>query len=93
MALAFRGREFGIKDTSTSANVPESPKARLMYYLGCVNGVSKHFDSNIDANQVSFPHSFTEIVKLSLKEKFYCCFASIFTGWGNLHKTELLSLL
>jgi hypothetical protein len=40
MALAFRGREIGVKDTTRLVNVPDVPKARLMYYLDCVSTVS-----------------------------------------------------
>jgi hypothetical protein len=40
MALAFREREIGVKDTSSNVNVPSDPRARLMYYLYCVSEVS-----------------------------------------------------
>lgn len=40
MALAFHGREIGVKNTGQTANVPNDPRARLMYYLSCVSAVS-----------------------------------------------------
>lgn len=36
----FQGREIDLKDTTVSVNVPDDPKARLMYYLCCVSNVS-----------------------------------------------------
>ena len=41
MAVAFRGREIGVKDTGSTTNVPSDPRARLMYYLNCVAAVLK----------------------------------------------------
>ncbi|XP_046857913.1 uncharacterized protein LOC124451346 [Xenia sp. Carnegie-2017] len=38
MAL-FQREQVGIKLTGTSASVPDVPKAKLMYYLGCMSAV------------------------------------------------------
>ena len=39
MAMVSAKREIGIKDTTKIANVPDNPKAKLMYYLQCVSCV------------------------------------------------------
>ena len=39
MAILARREELGIKITGVNVTVPNSPKARLMYYLSCVSTV------------------------------------------------------
>jgi len=39
MALSFQQNEIGIKKIGVTANVPQNPFAKLMYYLGCVGSV------------------------------------------------------
>ena len=47
----FNRTEIGLKDTSTTANVPNNPKAKMMYYLNCVCTVLK-MDDNEDINRL-----------------------------------------
>ncbi|CAB3981267.1 Hypothetical predicted protein [Paramuricea clavata] len=54
MALAFRSREIGVKDTSHAANVPDNPKARLMYYVGCVEGVLKSSTEHVGPKYMDY---------------------------------------
>lgn len=46
MAAFLGNTEIGIKKTGTSTTVPNNPKAKLMYYLSCVNTLLKADDSN-----------------------------------------------
>ena len=39
--------QYGIKDISVSANVPQNDTARLMYYLNCVCSAIEYNESNI----------------------------------------------
>ena len=45
---ALIGERVGIKETGTTATVPASPTAKLMYYLNCVADVIKLDDSNLN---------------------------------------------
>ena len=45
---ALIGERFGIKETGTTATVPASPTAKLMYYLDCVAVVIKLDDRNLN---------------------------------------------
>ena len=50
--MAMFGRtEIGLTDTSTDADVPDHPKAKLMYYLNCVCSVLE-VDDNEDINRL-----------------------------------------
>jgi len=44
---AFIGERFGIRDTTTTATVPENPTAKLMYYLHCVAHVIQLDNPNL----------------------------------------------
>ena len=46
MAL-FQRNQFGFKDTSTTASVPNNDVARLMYYFDCVCTAIKYNDSDV----------------------------------------------
>ena len=45
---ALIGERVGIKKTGTTVTVPESPTAKLMYYLNCVASVFQLDDRNIN---------------------------------------------
>ena len=50
--MAFVGRvNYNLKDTSSKANVPNNPTARLMYYLNCLCSVLK-LDDDQDINRL-----------------------------------------
>ena len=41
MAAFLGNTEIGFRKTGTSCTVPNNPKAKLMYYLSCVNTLLK----------------------------------------------------
>ena len=45
---ALIGKRVGIKETGTNVTVAENPKAKLMYYLGCVASVLQLDNPNLN---------------------------------------------